>query len=110
MTMQHTPPTPLMKGSTTPVAKPAATAASTALPPAFKISTPAAVASGCMAATMPRSPTASRLLTNQAVSCTTIPAPPYAKLLGHCTPVAGRCAADFGDRCFYNDVGNVTEL
>ena len=52
-TTQATPPTPLMKGSTTPTAKAAATAASAALPPRWRISTPASAASGCMAVTRP---------------------------------------------------------
>src|SRR5258708_11839796 len=60
MTRAAPPPTPLIAGSTTPIAKAVATAASTALPPARSISSPAAAASGCMAVTMPCSATASR--------------------------------------------------
>src|SRR4051812_40922840 len=44
---------PVARGSTTPLANAAATAASTALPPACKISRPASAAGGCLAVTMP---------------------------------------------------------
>ena len=45
-TISPYPPTPLASGSTTPSVKLTATAASTTLPPARRISTPAAVATG----------------------------------------------------------------
>ena len=45
-----------MNGSTTLSVEPTATAASTALPPATKISTPAIDASGCAEVTTPRRP------------------------------------------------------
>ncbi len=51
-----------MKGSTTPLASAVAMAASTALPPRFRISTPASAASGCIAVTMPFPAEASALL------------------------------------------------
>ena len=56
------PPMPLDAGSTTPMAKHAATAASTALPPASSIRTPARVARRSFVATMPLVEKASRLL------------------------------------------------
>src|SRR3972149_5524948 len=48
------PPPPMLpaSGSTTASAKPTATAASTALPPCFRTSTPASLASGCADTTM----------------------------------------------------------
>ncbi|MGI4953890.1 MAG: hypothetical protein ACRYGM_18965 [Janthinobacterium lividum] len=52
--MAPKPPTPHICGSTTPWLKAQAMAASTALPPARSISTPASTASGCAATTMPR--------------------------------------------------------
>src|SRR6266702_163365 len=48
------PPRPLFHGSTAASAKPAATAASTALPPAASISAPTSAARRCWEATMPR--------------------------------------------------------
>src|SRR5215813_3060920 len=54
-------------GSTTVRAKSAATAASTALPPAASISTPAADPSGWLVATMPRAPEAGRFSVSKAV-------------------------------------------
>src|SRR5439155_3019450 len=45
----------------TPIARAVATAASTALPPACRISSPASAANGCIAVIMPCSATASRL-------------------------------------------------
>src|SRR6266700_6738656 len=48
------PPRPLFHGSTAASAKPAATAASTALPPAVSISAPTSAARRCCEATMPR--------------------------------------------------------
>src|SRR5579875_3240363 len=59
--MKAMPPTPLMNGSTTPMAKAVATAASMALPPRRSISAPASAASGCIAATIPPLDTASVL-------------------------------------------------
>jgi hypothetical protein len=53
------PPRPLCIGSTTPNMKQAATAASTALPPFFNVSTAAWATSGCGAATMAVEATAS---------------------------------------------------
>ena len=49
------PPPPMLPalGSTTASAKPTATAASMALPPAFRMSTPTWLASACSLATMP---------------------------------------------------------
>ena len=54
ITIRPSPPIPLAFGSTTPIAKAAATAASTALPPALSISRPACEARACADATMPR--------------------------------------------------------
>ena len=57
-------PTPAMLvlyGSTTEIAKPVATAASTALPPCFSISSPACAAKGCIAVTTPLCATTSSL-------------------------------------------------
>src|SRR5437762_12431615 len=53
------PPIPVMAGLTTPSAKAVATAASIAFPPARRISAPISAESGCLAETMPVSPTAS---------------------------------------------------
>ena len=50
------PPMPDMNGSTTFSVAAAATAASTAFPPRHNISSPAALASGCAVATIPRVP------------------------------------------------------
>src|SRR5208283_4502216 len=51
--MKPPPPIPHEEGLATPTASAVAAAASTALPPAFKIFTPASAASGCSAATIP---------------------------------------------------------
>src|SRR5688500_9521789 len=53
------PPGPLRCGSTTCSTKPAVTAASTALPPRSSTDMPAALASQCVDATMPTSPSSS---------------------------------------------------
>ncbi len=58
--MKPPPPMPEAAGSTTPRANPHATAASTALPPAWSMATPAWAASGRAALTMPRTPRADR--------------------------------------------------
>jgi hypothetical protein len=55
------PPMPLISGSTTFSAAATATAASKALPPSARISSPAFVASGCAELTMPLVPTAGRV-------------------------------------------------
>src|SRR5215210_4351488 len=60
MTISPYPPMPLIIGSTTLRAAPTATAASNALPPSSSTSTPARVASGCAALTIPFVPTAAR--------------------------------------------------
>src|SRR5690606_12004844 len=57
--MYPSPPRPEALGSTTPMASAVATAASTALPPCKRISTPAKDASGSADATMPWRPTTS---------------------------------------------------
>src|SRR2546430_1748614 len=49
MTHHATPPSPLVVGSTTPIANAAATAASTALPPSRRMRAPTSAASGCSA-------------------------------------------------------------
>jgi hypothetical protein len=49
ITHQATPPSPLVVGSTTPIANAAATAASTAFPPSRRIRAPASAARGCSA-------------------------------------------------------------
>ncbi len=49
MTHHATPPSPLVVGSTTPIANTAATAASTAFPPSRRMRAPASAASGCSA-------------------------------------------------------------
>ena len=54
--MRPMPPALDMNGSTTLSVEPTATAASTALPPASKISMPAIDASGCAEVTTPRRP------------------------------------------------------
>src|SRR4051794_2308705 len=59
MTMLPPPPIPVMAGLTTASANPVATAASIALPPARRISAPTSAESGCLAETIPVSPTAS---------------------------------------------------
>src|SRR5580704_6376747 len=51
--MNPPPPIPHEDGLATPTASAVAAAASTALPPAFRILTPASAASGCSAATIP---------------------------------------------------------
>ena len=56
------PPMPLVSGSTTPIAMPAATAASTAFPPSWRISRPASAPRWCSAVTMPLRATGSVLL------------------------------------------------
>src|SRR5215470_18016620 len=53
-TMNPPPPIPFIHGSTTPVAEPLATAASTALPPDARMPAPTAAASRLWAATTPR--------------------------------------------------------
>ena len=55
----RSPPGPFMCGSTTCSASPAATAASNAFPPRSRIAIPAAVASQCVEATMPKVPLSS---------------------------------------------------
>src|SRR5260221_8032360 len=61
MTNPAMPPMPLVNGSTTPMTKAAATAASTALPPSRSTSTPASAARGCSAVTIPLCATGSVL-------------------------------------------------
>src|SRR5262249_42724724 len=51
--MKPPPPIPHEEGLATPTASAVAAAASIALPPAFRIFTPASAASGCSAATIP---------------------------------------------------------
>src|SRR2546425_10149110 len=63
--MYPIPPKPLFHGSTAARAKPAATAASTALPPEASISTPTSAARRCCEATMPRRERAAGLRTCQ---------------------------------------------
>src|SRR6266403_664029 len=60
MSMKPPPPIPHEAGLVTPTASAVATAASIALPPCFKISTPAAAASALSETTIPCTPTADR--------------------------------------------------
>src|SRR5512143_1690621 len=68
--MNPPPPTPFIGGSSTPIASAVVIAASTALPPSFRTCRPASAASGCLAATMPWSETASFLENSQFVMFT----------------------------------------
>src|SRR5215831_2200017 len=70
------PPTPLMKGSTTPMANAVAIAASMALPPRARMSAPTCAASGCMEVTMPARLTASLLSINQRLRVPTVSSSP----------------------------------
>ena len=67
------PPGPFRCGSTTLSVKPAATAASNALPPASSIRIPTDDASQCVEATMPKVPTSSGRVVNTSRSCPTAP-------------------------------------
>src|SRR6266511_1096440 len=62
------PPGPLRWGSTTCSVKPAATAASKALPPRSRTAIPAALASQCVEATMPNVPRSSGRVVNKVIS------------------------------------------
>jgi len=62
MTMKPPPPTPQLKGSVTPSVAAAATAASTALPPLFRIASAACEAGSLIVATAPPVPLATGLL------------------------------------------------
>ena len=67
------PPGPFRCGSTTLSVKPAATAASNALPPASRIRIPTDDASQWVEATMPKVPTSSGRVVNTSRSCPTAP-------------------------------------
>src|SRR5215467_14526480 len=66
------PPGPLRCGSTTCSTKPAAAAASKALPPDSRAARPAAEASQCVDATMPNVPASSGLVVNSGISAITL--------------------------------------
>src|SRR5438552_3860507 len=105
------PPPPMLpaSGSTTSSAKATATAASIALPPCFRISTPACVASGCAVTTIACGAVTGFALSVQVAGMSGLPRPPsvtgFGAGGGACrVPAHIWCASDTGDRSYRRGV------